>query len=893
MDRLAASSQSRRAGATEPEAARADARQAARQDARLQAAWEALAEADAVQVLSLDVFDTLLFRKLPEPVDAFPLVAERLRRRGALAEGVSDELWARLREQAERRARDRVREAGRGVEVTLEQIHRALPGSLFDREVDPAELAAVECEVEGELLVPDLDVVELVRAAHEGGRTVIVVSDTYFSERQLRLFMARGPLDPGLVDRVFPSSRYGTGKAAGLWSVVLEELGCRPDQVLHVGDNHFADVVAAGRLGIRTAYFERRPPGLQRIMRREQVQRRAPLHPRHGDHGLSALRAKVLHRTEGARQPEGARPFWEYGAASLGPAFAGFAEWVHEQAERAGCSRAFCLMREGELLAGLINASRPARGGVTAEPLWLSRQVCARAAVSEGTRPELEALWMRRRLPTLREYLVTVGLSLDDLPALAHRADARMDDAGFGDEVVDAIVNHPDLRARVVASSQQLRRRIVRYVEKLRPPGEERLLLVDLGWGATIQSLLERMLREGGVELRTLGLYLVTSDQAGDRVLDGVDARGFLASVGLPEPAVDAIMRSPEILEQVCMPDHGSQVDLTEEGRPVLAEADELSFQAVQRAAVQQGIAAFTREWRRYREAFPGSLAPLGEGARDRLLGMVARAVAAPTPDEAALFGAWLHDENFGSDVVESIAAAPAARSLRYLEPRELVRIPMTELYWPFGLAALHDDHLADAVAAVSGGEVTWEAFSSELETGPFEIYADLGWGFEGPPKAALAVRRNRHGLSLAKASIRGDFIKRLRLDPASDACVLRIDWISLRCRVHDRAEPVEIELSSPRELGSLKLKGCHWIGPRLLMVPGAHPQLHVDIERRAGGRVYGLDFECAFAVLPIARSQARERWGRLKRGLRTLAKEWRIGAPLRLAKRMLSRLRG
>jgi hypothetical protein len=341
------------------------------------------------------------------------------------------------------------------------------------------------------------------------------------------------------------------------------------------------------------------------------------------------------------------------------------------------------------------------------------------------------------------------------------------------------------------------------------------------------------------------------------------------------------------------MPDHGSQVDLTEEGRPVLAEAGEVSFQAVQRAAVQQGIGAFLREWRRYRQAFPEALAPLGQGARERLLATVARAVAAPTPDEAALFGAWLHDENFGSDVVESIAGAPAARSLRYLEPRELVRIPMTQLYWPFGLAALHDEHLADAAAAVSGGDVTWEAFSSELETGRFEIFADLGWGFEASPKAALPVRRNRHGLSLAKATVRGDFVKRLRINPAQDACVARIDWISLRCRLHDRPEPVEVELSSARDLGSLRLRGCHWIGPRLLMVEGADPQLHLEVERRAGGRVYAVDFECAFAVLPIARSQAHERWGRIKAGLRTVAKEWRIGAPLRWAKRLASRLRG
>ncbi|HKG16866.1 MAG TPA: hypothetical protein VKA96_04175 [Solirubrobacteraceae bacterium] len=867
-----------------------------RADSRLAPAFARLADDDAVRVLSVDVFDTLLFRKLSEPVDAFPLVADRLRRRGALADGVSDELFAKLRRAAEEQARARTLAGGRGVEVTLDEIHGALPGSLFAGGVAPDDLAEVETEVERDLLVPDLDVLELVRAAREGGRTVIAVSDTYFSERQLRLFMARGPLDSAQIDRIFPSSRYGAGKASGLFSVVLHELGCRPEQVLHLGDNHFSDVVAPSRLGIRTLYFERRPARLQRIVERESAQHQTPLDPVHGDHGLSALRAKVLHRAEGVQQPEGLRPFWDFGSAAVGPALTGFAEWVQEQAARAGCSKVFCLMREGELLSRLINAARESAGrgtGAVAEPIWLSRQVCARAAIGEAGREQLEALFARRQLPTLREFMATVGLTLDDLPSLAGQADKRLDDAGFGDVVIEEIVSRAELRARLAAEAHALRRRILRYVEQQRPPGEERLMLVDLGWRATTQAMLEQLLRAAGVDWRTVGLYLITGDRATGRVLDDMDARGFLGDCGVPEGEVAAIMRSPEILEQVCMPDHGSQVGLTEDLRPILADAEEPSLQSVERAAVQQGILAFQREWLRYRAALPGALPPLADGARDRLLAMVLRSVTAPTGDEAALFSGWLHDENFGSRRVDPIAAGPALRALPYLEPYGLVDIPMTELYWPFGLAALHDEHLASSLRAASAGVVPWDAFSSRLETGDFEVYADLGWGFEGSNRMALRTRRNRRGLSFVRATIRGDFIKRLRLHPAHESCVLRLDWISLRCLVHERPEPVHVELESPRDIGRLRVRGARAIGPKLFKVPAGDPRFVIDVERLAGGPVWRLEFECGFSVLPVGRSQVRERWARTKAGLRRVAKETRVGAPLRLAKRVLGRLRG
>ncbi len=856
-------------------------------DARLAPAFDALATG-RVRVLSVDVFDTLLFRRVAEPVDAFELIGARLRERGALSPDTTPAVFAHVRRAAERRARARRQDAGEGVEIALGDIYAELPDSLFAHLLPATELAELECAVEGELLVADLDAAELVRAAQDRGVQLVAISDTYFSERQLRLFIARGPLASVRFDRIFASSQHATGKATGLFTVVLEQLGCAPEDMLHVGDNLEADVLPARRLGIETVHFERRPPALQRILERERLHLPSGGPAEGDDHGLTALRGKVLHRVEGARQPAGLRPLWDFGAASLGPAFTGFAEWVHEQAALAGASKAFCLMREGELMAQLVNRARAAEtSGVEAEPLWLSRQVVARASIVEGTVDELQAFFRRREMPTVRELCRSLGLSLEDLPAFAAQADRRIDDHALGDEVADAIVFDPDLRAKVVAGSHALRRRLLRYIEQCRPAGESRLVLVDLGWGGTIQATVEQLLVESGVDCHTVGLYLITHHVALDRALDGLELHGYLGSFGVPEESVRAIARSPEILEQVCMPDHGSQIDLTEELQPVLVDADEPALQSVERAAVQQGILAFQREWGRYGTPLTS------DGVRARMLAMATRAVVAPTPDEAALFAAWLHDENFGSPRVDKVTAGPAVKALGHLDPKELVRVPMTELYWPYGLASLHDENLARSVAAASGGLLPWEAFSSELETGPFEVEHDLGWGFDEGAKSSARPRRNRRGLSYVRATVRGEYVQRIRLKPASRPCVVRVDWIRVRCRVHQSADAVSIELEDPRDFGGLAVSGAHWIGPKLLLVSGERPRLTLDLRRLVEGRVYLAVVEVGFAALPLARSQARERWARVKGALRHLVKETWLGWPLRGAGRALRRLRG
>src|SRR5205823_14006677 len=123
--------------------------------------------AEPIKVLSVDVFDTLLFRQVPEPVDAFELVGQRLGERGLLAAGTTPEVFARVRRRAEERARERSLQAGDGLEVTLAQVHAELPASLLARSLGPGELESIECEVEAGLLVADLDVLELVHAAQE------------------------------------------------------------------------------------------------------------------------------------------------------------------------------------------------------------------------------------------------------------------------------------------------------------------------------------------------------------------------------------------------------------------------------------------------------------------------------------------------------------------------------------------------------------------------------------------------------------------------------------------------------------------------------------------------------------------------------------------------------
>ncbi|MEA2411292.1 MAG: hypothetical protein QOC77_1853 [Thermoleophilaceae bacterium] len=891
-----------------PQAEPARAPEARTTDARLTRALSLL-EGPDVRVLSLDVFDTMVWRRAPEPADVFPMIAGRLQADGRLASHITPRVFQRLRIAAEARARAKRDEQGRGVEVSIRDIYAELPKYVTPAS-DADALARVELDVERDVLMPDLDVLELIRYAHATGKQVIAVSDTYLSEQELRALLDSSFAGEVALDRLYASSDHGVGKTSGLFERILAELEIEPRQLVHVGDHELADVESPSKLGIPAVHFRRGTPYLDAIRKRERRHHDPDKPYLAGDAGLTALRGKLLHRTELAQLDPELSSFWAYGAVCLGPALAAFAEWIVESTQAVGSAEALCLMREGELLAELVGGAAGYMGAeVRGKPIWLSRHVCARASIFEGSERELRTLLVRRRPPTVRELCETVGVDVQTSAKLRDVAEARLDDAATLDATLAELSSDPELRATIVNGARVLRERVMEYLRRHAGAAGELLVLVDLGWGGTIQSLLYQLVRRearvnGAAEVPIYGLYLLTHDLALQRALDGLELYGFLGSFGVPGPEVRSIMRSPEILEQVCMPDVGSQVDLTADLEPVLGDSvDERIPQAAHRAAVQAGIRAFQREWARYAVLVPDRRPSLtSPELREQLAAQVTRALVAPTEQEATVFGAWIHDENFGSRgsdlLVGGSGGSGPARAFRHMEPRDVVATPMAELYWPFGLAALEDEHLAESVEAMTTGRLAAEAFYSVVEAGDFDVYYDNGFGFGESWKETLESKRNRFGLSYARTTVRAEEVRGVRIDPASAPCVLRIDWIALTCSMRGQAEPRRLVFDSPDALDRFTVRGATPLRPKLYLVDGSDPQLELDLRRELGEAPYEVTVECAYAVLPSApaavparpgppRSQAIKRFARqvenrgvpvepLRRGYRRLRARFR-----------------
>ena len=871
-------------------------------DARLRAAWEAIRRPD-VKVVSTDVFDTLLWRQVAEPVDAFLLVGERLARRRRIVPNLSPGAFRNLRRHAEHQARVARAHAFNDLEVTLEEIWARLADRMFGTPaLDRCVGVDTELAVERQLLLPDLDVASLLAQARAAGKAVVAVSDTYFSEAQLRELLDQPGLGDLQLDRIFSSSEHRRSKVDGLLGTMLEEMDVGPAAVVHLGDDDRADYAPAQALGIAPLRFERHLTDLAALLTQEQ-RFAEPLPPSEGKllPELTSLRGKVAARAEGVALPPALQPYWKTGALVLGPVLTGFAEWVQERAAEHRLQRVFCFMREGELLSALINRAGVARGlPARAERLWLNRETLAAAAIGMGRREELEPLLVRRRTPTVAELLRAVGLTVVDVPGFVTHADTRLDDLVVRENLFDALTGDTALTARIVEHARVQRERVVAYVEGLLG-GDELIGVVDLGWGATAQRMLEITMLSAGRKAGVVGFYLLTHEGP---AAAGTNARGYLGEFGDPENAAKTVTRTPEILEQVCMPDHGPQIGLDERLQPVLRSAAHDRLQMAEAGALRAGAESFQREWARYVVAAPGKLPSLGQGAHV-LRPLLLRQILAPTELEAATLGAWAHDENQGSERAEAIADLRHAGRLRHLSPDQLRRVRMEELYWPAGLAVRADPGAAELYAAAAAGEIPWASLSTAVEAGEFSITA-IGTDVD-PDSAIRAVpRRNRHGLSEVFGSITAPAITGLVIVPATKPAVVRLDYLVVTASAQGDAEPVVLELQEPQDFARLERANLFVVNPNVFVAHSHSPQLRVDLRSLTPRTIHKVDVRCGFAILPI--SELLPTPGRLRTvedaGVQLEALEqhsaalrreldglygslsWRITRPLRLLKR-------
>ncbi|KIU43893.1 hypothetical protein QU42_26815 [Bradyrhizobium sp. UASWS1016] len=608
---------------------------------------DATRRAQNVSACSFDVFDTFLLRACTTPDGVF----ERVFQLSCIAEKFPNmsNSFVQHRIQAETRARKLAQERNGSTEVCIADIYKYFPFRLFGLNRDALQdLARIEFEAELELCRVNPEMVEQYLDMKRGNLRVGFISDTYWNTGQLAQLLRT--CSPGLTwDFLYASCDHGSSKSETLFETYLAEQGIDAASSFHIGDNHNADIKGARRHGIRPRYYPQASAALASKFQRETsiFELLCPDRPSRLDDG-----ARTLRRVVTARSAEQS-PAFHLGVTVLGPVMAAFDAFIEE--------RRMALTREGKRVAiGFLG-----RDGLLPYRVWQETRGEAGAYVEINRRVSL--VGSADTLEPLCELLsrvvkIDASTFIDIVkvqpPAVMKFFAQFPDGIASGRELADAL---PDLMdpSEIADIATGVRTRLLAYLRARIEDfdGCTDLILVDLGYSASVQKSLRRIFDCEGIRIRLHGAYLLTLDDAFDDIADSDTAEGLISDRVVTPHVKRMLIRNVALLEQLCCSAEGSARDYR--GGEVMREADQRpAAQLALATEVRAGALAYAS---RARELAPryGLLPHANPTVAARwATAVLGRLLLLPDDDELVLLSGIKHDVNLGTQALAPLLDA-------------------------------------------------------------------------------------------------------------------------------------------------------------------------------------------------------------------------------------------
>lgn len=194
------------------------------------------------EIISFDIFDTLVKRDYYEPDYAKYLLPERL------GLSMSGEDFVKIRNQVETDLRIRKNFVG---DVDINEVYRELVKRL-DLPLKPEELAELEFQIDLDGLHAKEVMVDLLNSLAEQGKTIYIISDTYYLEHQIRRLLDKAGIN--FHYELYVSSALQLRKDNGsMWDMMKEKLSSTGslENFIHIGDNVCSDAQNPGDRGLR------------------------------------------------------------------------------------------------------------------------------------------------------------------------------------------------------------------------------------------------------------------------------------------------------------------------------------------------------------------------------------------------------------------------------------------------------------------------------------------------------------------------------------------------------------------------------------------------------------------------------------------------------------------
>lgn len=464
------------------------------------------------EVISFDIFDTLIKRNLNSPKDVFKLVADKL-----FENDSKKERFINQRVNAEQKARIFYKQE----EVTLPQIIECL-GDEFSG--IKQKLIETEQEIEYEVSYANPQIKKVYEWCLKNNKKIIIVSDMYLSECAIKRILYKCGYSIYL--KLYISSEIGLRKSTGnLYKFIAKDLSISSKKIVHIGDSLRGDFIYAKKnklSAIRIATSPIRTKYIKKSFSMKHIVWR----------DINTVLSGHLYGNESL--------FYLYGIEVLSPLLLGFSNWLNNELTKKGIKKVFFLARDGFLLQKSFFELFP-ENSLEIKYLYVSRKALRRPA-----------LYLVDCFSDFISFIPTNRfLSKEDMYDLFNLTDKEIsfwNKAGFKDEEIlftSNLIENKKLNHfyELIKNSPLTKKSYEDYLQYLSLNDfSGNVGIVDIGWAGTIQKSLQKICSNASIH----GFYVGLTKLA-EKNIKGI---GYIPSKYNPQIATAGLFEYPFLADE-------------------------------------------------------------------------------------------------------------------------------------------------------------------------------------------------------------------------------------------------------------------------------------------------------------------------------------------------------
>lgn len=429
-------------------------------------------------VVSFDIFDTLVFRNIAKPLDIFRIVENIVKKEYNIDD------FARKRIEAESNAR-KIVENG---EASYDEIYIQLKNEIKDENIIK-NIKKCEKEIEEKFIVQNPFMKKIFEYCVEKNKKIILISDMYLDVSFIKKILKNCGYSDNYKIYVSCESRKNKGSSE-LFKFVQNKEKLNFNKWIHIGDNYNSDYVVPKSLGMEAFNYKN-------VDSYENVEYD------------SVFESIIIGTINNFLYNGNEIDYWnKFGIKYLTPLYIGFTNWIYQMTYK--CDNIYFLARGGYVVKKIFELFPNDK---YIKYLYVSRNSIQIPAVLSGNSEDkikfilssidghitLKKLFNNCKLEAKKEYEEIIKLygfdSFDNEIKDRQRYDAL--------KCVCSVLS--DAKDKIKADKEIVKK----YLEQEGLNNFDTINVIDIGWGGSIQASIQKILNK-----KVRGYYLGTINRS-------------------------------------------------------------------------------------------------------------------------------------------------------------------------------------------------------------------------------------------------------------------------------------------------------------------------------------------------------------------------------------------